>query len=354
MFNEYIRSLVLPWQESRGTDDDVVLDSRIRLARNMKNRAFPERASAEDKAVVCEAARACIPGLNKLGKGQYEALSVNDMSDENRDLAAARRIITPTLAKKGEGKLLFLRQDAAASLAVNETDHFVINTIVSGSNVRQAASEAFAVDNVLEGQTELAFHEDFGYLTSMPAMTGTGLFIGVSLHLPGLIAAKKLRRIMQGITKFGFGFSGVYSGRSTHVGNVFRVVNQMTLGISEEDLLDRAETVVGHIIEEERECRRALREEKSDLFFDRLYRSYGVLTQARLMEQEEALNLLSDFRLAVTSGLIDADLQTYAAMVTAVDSAYVSLRRFNDEDPEEKERARLLRSLIKKYVRREP
>lgn len=100
MFNEYIRSLVLPWQESRGTDDDVVLDSRIRLARNMKNRAFPERASAEDKAVVCEAARACIPGLNKLGKGQYEALSVNDMSDENRDLAAARRIITPTLAKK--------------------------------------------------------------------------------------------------------------------------------------------------------------------------------------------------------------------------------------------------------------
>ena len=191
-------------------------------------------------------------------------------------------------------------------------------------------------------------------MTSMPAMTGTGLFIGVSLHLPGLIAAKKLRRIMQGITKFGFGFSGVYSGRSTHVGNVFRVVNQMTLGISEEDLLDRAETVVGHIIEEERECRRALREEKSDLFFDRLYRSYGVLTQARLMEQEEALNLLSDFRLAVTSGLIDADLQTYAAMVTAVDSAYVSLRRFNDEDSEEKERARLLRSLIKKYVRREP
>ena len=153
MFNEYIRSLVLPWQESRGTDDDVVLDSRIRLARNMKNRAFPERASVEDKAVVCEAARACIPGLNELGKGQYEALSVNDMSDENRDLAAARRIITPTLAKKGEGKLLFLRQDAAASLAVNETDHFVINTIVSGSNVRQAASEAFAVDNVLEGQT---------------------------------------------------------------------------------------------------------------------------------------------------------------------------------------------------------
>ena len=128
----------------------------------------------------------------------------------------------------------------------------------------------------------------------------------------------------------------------------------MTLGISEEDLLDRAETVVGHIIEEERECRRALREEKSDLFLDRLYRSYGVLTQARLMEQEEALNLLSDFRLAVTSGLIDADLQTYAAMVTAVDSAYVSLRRFNDGDPEEKERARLLRSLIKKYVRREP
>ena len=119
MFNEYIRSLVLPWQESRGTDDDVVLDSRIRLARNMKNRAFPERASAEDKVAVCEAARACIPGLNELGKGQYEALSVNDMSDENRDLAVARRIITPTLAKKGEGKLLFLRQDAAASLAVN-------------------------------------------------------------------------------------------------------------------------------------------------------------------------------------------------------------------------------------------
>ena len=108
MFNEYIRSLVLPWQESRGTDDDVVLDSRIRLARNMKNRAFPERASAEDKAVVCEAARACIPGLNELGKGQYEALSVNDMSDENRDFGGSTQDHNAySCKKKGKASCYF-------------------------------------------------------------------------------------------------------------------------------------------------------------------------------------------------------------------------------------------------------
>lgn len=349
MFKDCIASTLLPWQQGSGADNDVVLDSRVRLVRNLREYRFPNRASKAELGAAETAVVAAVPRLDAISAGEYECIKMPALTNAERELTATKHFISAALMNVPEHRAVIVREDGAVSVMVNEADHIVVQTAAAGFTVQKAADDALRVDDALEETLNYAFHEEFGYLTASPSMAGTGFLAGVTLHLPGLAAMKRLHRITQGITKFGFVFMGVYSSRNTYIGNVFQITNQVTLGVTEEDIVTQLKKIVAHIIQEERACRALLQANEPDTVRDRLLRSYGLLSQAWLMEHEEALNLLSDFQLATTMGLIKAKPHAYTALAAVCEPAYIRAVGKSGLGEEAKVRARLLRDTLQEY-----
>ncbi len=319
----WMTSPLSPWQTGSGSFADVVVDSRIRLSRNLKNYVFPSRASEEELAAVCQAGKSRLPALNMLGRGDYAYISLSDIPAAEQEVLAARHIASAALIAKPKHRALLVREDGAASILLNEADHFCIQTAAPGFQLDSVWEDASQIDDTLESHLNIAFHDEFGYLTSSPFLTGTGLIAGVTLHVPALVVMKRLNRIIQGITKFGFTVCGVYGDRSEPIGHVFQITNQITLGITEHDVLEQLDKIVRQVVQEERNCRRLLRQHHEDALKDTFCRAEGLLRYAYLMKEEEALRLAGDLRFAVSEGEAPYKLQVYDAITTVSTSAFL-------------------------------
>ncbi len=350
MIKEMVGAVLLPWQHDPTMDGDIVLDSRVRLARNIKQHLFPARASAEELQAVTAEVSKSLPQLDAACRCGFEYTALENLTRTERELAAAKRFISGAFVDEPENRGLAIREDGAAALMVNGADHLVIRTVGNGFALHKAAYDAFRIDDALEEKLDFAFHEDFGYLTSVPSLTGTGFSAGVTLHLPALAAMNRLRRITQDITKFGFVFGGLYSSRNMYVGNIFQISNQVTLGVTEKDIISRLEEIVTHVVKEERECRTLLLKNEPDTLHDRLMRSYGLLSQAWLVDYEEALSLLSDVQLAAALGYLSLRTHAYAALMSVSEPAYIHAAGGGVLDTEEKVRARILQHTLREYL----
>jgi len=296
----------LNWLEASGPHSDIVLSTRMRLARNLQGHAFAGRVRDVEREQIFEEVRGAFErSLIKDGI----ALDLAALTPLSRRVLLERHLISRELAGDGEvgpvrGSGLFVGPRDGLGVMVNEEDHLRLQVFVSGLRLREAYQRIDRLDEDLGALLAFAYHQEFGYLTSCPTNVGTGLRASILIHLPGLVLTKEIGRILQGITQVGLTFRGLYGEGSEVVGNFFQVSNQTTLGKSEEDLIEHLDKIIGQVIQYELRARRVLMRDAPAVIEDKIWRAYGLLRYARTLTFEEVMNLLSGVRLGVSMNLL--------------------------------------------------
>lgn len=294
------------WLDASGSNADVVISTRMRLARNVSGYAFTGRARDSERLRMLAQVRDALSGVDSLRDSVL--LRLDQLGQTERQLLHERHLVSKELAGLDAqhplrtGAAVFLGD--SAGLLVNEEDHLRLQALRSGFAVPDAFEAVSRLDRVLGAQVPYSFHREFGYLTACPTNAGTGLRASVLIHLPGLVLTKEIAKVLAGLQQMGLTYRGLYGEGSEVVGNFFQLSNQTTLGRTEEELQDFLVRVVRHVIEREEEARRVLVREAGYIIEDKLWRAYGTLRYARSLTFDEAMNFLSGVRLAVGLKLI--------------------------------------------------
>ncbi len=289
------------WLDASGENADIVLSTRIRLARNLEGFAFTGRARDGERLRILSQVSEATSSVPSMAHSVL--VRVDELSLDDRLLLHERHLVSKELA--GLDPQHPVRPAAAVFLSgdvgvmVNEEDHLRIQALQSGFELSEAYAAAERLDREIGRQVPFAFHSEFGYLTACPTNTGTGMRASVLIHLPGLVLTKEIGKVLAGLQQMGLTYRGLYGEGSEVVGNFFQISNQTTLGKSEDDLLDHLMRVVRHVIEREEEARRVLLRDAGYIIEDKLWRAYGTLRYARSLTFDEAMNYLSGVRLAV-------------------------------------------------------
>ena len=297
----------IEWLESDGPMADIVLSTRIRLARNLRDYRFGLRAQPTDRGEILDRARTAAAQTEVLGDGTVMLMA--NLSDPSRRLLLERHVVSRELIGE-EGNpvpghaALLLAAGETLGMMVNEEDHLRLQCLVSGFRLREAWRRVDRLDEELSSRLPFAYHPEFGFLTSCPTNVGTGLRASVLVHLPGLVLTQEITRVLQGITQVGLTFRGLHGEGSEVVGNFFQISNQTTLGKPEEELIDHLHKIVLHVIEYERRARTILMRDAPTVIEDKVWRAYGLLRYAHSISFEELMNLLSGVRLGVGLKLI--------------------------------------------------
>ncbi len=287
-------------------EQDVAVLSRIRLARNYRDMSFQGMMSEDDSELLISRARAAV-----MSGGQADAFRLQRMSDltgDERQQLLDRFQISNDLMKYADTAAVMLSKGESISIMVGEEDHIRVFGLLPGLQVERAADLAFTADGWLEKGGEYAFDSQFGYLTACPTNAGTGMRGFVILHLPALRAAGQVGRVVQEIAKLGLTLRGLYSEGNEADGNLYQLSNHASLGRTEEDVLHSLMAAARQIIEIERGVRERILAQDELALSDRLFRSIGVLRNARLMNDKEWMQRWSDLRLSTVIGLVDVSL----------------------------------------------
>jgi protein arginine kinase len=299
-----IHSFLIPPAESarrKGPHDRIVMSSRVRLARNVKDAAFPGWAKKPERVRVLDLIRPAIEGLPEM-KGAFSE-SMDSLSSLDKQILVERHLISREHAAKSAGSGLVLNRDETLCFMINEEDHLRMQALRPGLQLRQAWMAIDQADSALEKKLEYAFTSELGYLTACPTNIGTGIRVSAMLHLPGLVLAEQINPIIQSVNKLGLAVRGLYGEGTEALGNVFQVSNQMTLGETEGAIVERLEKVLAQIIEHEENARASLLEKKPKMVYNHIGRAYGILANAHSISSKETMNLLSLMRLGVDVGL---------------------------------------------------
>ena len=305
--DDAVRDRGLDWLAGGGPDHEVVLSTRVRLARNLQGFPFSIRAGVDDRQRVLARVRGALDGSTSLI--EPELLEMESLSSGERRLLLERHLVSRDLIGDPEeeappGAALVLEGQRALGLMINEEDHLRLQTLLNGLQLVQAWQEVDRLDEELGGRLPYAFHHEFGFLTSCPTNVGTGLRASVLIHLPGLVLTKEIRKVLQGISQVGLTYRGLYGEGSEVVGNFFQISNQTTLGKTEEELIDHLARIVGQVIQYEKQARAILLREAPTVLEDKVGRAYGILSHAYTLPFDEMMNLISGLRLGLTLKLL--------------------------------------------------
>jgi protein arginine kinase len=292
------------WMDGQGPDGEIVLSSRIRLARNVCELPFPYLASDSQTEEVARQVQEASEALAE-GLGDMHFLRIQDIEPLERQVLVEKHLISPLLIKEPHNSAVLMRRDEAVSIMVNEEDHLRIQCLLPGLQLEKALEEANRCDDLLESRLDYAYDEQWGFLTACPTNVGTGLRASVMIHLPALVLTKQINRVLSAIAQVGLAVRGMYGEGSEAVGNLVQISNQITLGQSEDEIVKNLHGVTRQIVEQEAQARQILLNEGRDRISDRVNRAFGVLSHARLMSSQEAIGLLSDVRLGIDLGLIE-------------------------------------------------
>jgi protein arginine kinase len=295
--------LIPPAETARrkGPHDRIVMSSRVRLARNIKDAAFPGWAKKPERIRVLDTIRPAVERLPEMKEAFSQ--SMDNLSTLDKQILVERHLISREHAAKSAGSGLVLNRDETLCVMINEEDHMRMQALRPGLQLRQAWTAIDSIDSDLEKKLDYAFSGDFGYLTACPTNIGTGIRVSAMLHLPGLVLAEQINPIIQSVNKLGLAVRGLYGEGTEALGNVFQVSNQMTLGESESAIVERLEKVLAQIIEHEENARATLLEKKAKMVYNHIGRAYGILANAHSISSKETMNLLSLMRLGVDVGL---------------------------------------------------
>jgi len=297
----------LDWLDASEEHADVVLSTRVRLARNLQGHAYGPRARVNDREAVLGLVKGVVENSEALKR--YRVADLPEMKHRSRQILLERRLASRELIgspKKGpvNGAAVVLGPGDPLSIMVNEEDHLRIQGLQSGLRLGDIWHNVDGLDEELGQDLPYAFHNEFGFLTSCPTNVGTGLRASVLMHLPGLVLTKEINKVLQGLGQVGLTFRGLYGEGSEVVGNFFQVSNQRTLGKTEEDLIEHLEKVVRQVIRYESQARQVLMRDAAQVTEDKIWRAYGLLRYSRSLSFEELMNLLSGVRLGVSLKLL--------------------------------------------------
>jgi protein arginine kinase len=285
------------WLDGSGPSADIVLSTRVRLARNLTDAPFTHRAREEQLARIYSTVQGAVRSVAQLR--DMVSFAMRDLAPLDRQFLVERHLISNDLADNGRVRGLLVMPDESMSAMVNEEDHIRLQALASGFQLRAAWDAVNTVDDELGGNLDYAFSEDLGYLTACPTNAGTGMRASVLIHLPSLVLTKQIGRVLQGIAQVGLAVRGFYGEGSQIMGNFFQISNQTTLGQSEKETIESLERVTRQIIEYEQRAREELLKDARVQIEDKIWRAYGALRHSRVISSQEVINLSSAVRFGV-------------------------------------------------------
>ncbi len=289
------------WLRGSGPESDIVMCSRIRLARNLATYPFINRASRAEKADIEREFKAALADSG----ADLAYLDVQSLSPLDRQFLVERQLISREHSNTEGPRGVAIGPEENVSVMVNEEDHLRIQVMHSGLSLTDVWERINRLDDHLEEFLTYAFSPQLGYLTACPTNVGTGIRVGVMLHLPALVQTKQIDKVFRALHKINLAVRGLYGEGTQAFGDFYQISNQQTLGRSEVDLIKNLSDVIPQIITYERQARKALVEERRQVLHDKVSRAYGVLKTAHTISSEETMHLLSDVRMGINLGLID-------------------------------------------------
>ncbi len=292
------------WMLGPETHPQVVVSSRIRLARNLADAPFPGKASADDRRRVLERV---FPALEYLPEMRDAfAHPLDELTAVEKKVLVERHLISREQAGNASGSGVVINRQQSLSIMVNEEDHLRMQAMFPGLALRPAHAALDGVDTALEEKLDFAYDDELGYLTSCPSNVGTGLRASVMVHLPGLVLSDQINKVVTAVNKIGLAVRGLFGEGSEAQSNLFQVSNQTTLGEPESVIIERLSKVIEQVISSELNARIKLVEDRPESLCDPIGRAYGILRHSRTIDTKEALNHLSMLRLGMDLGFLPA------------------------------------------------
>jgi len=327
------------WLRGTGPESDVVMSTRIRLARNLAEFPFSTRADDSTKTRIEEQVRAVLETL-AIPK-RLEFVNVSALDSVTRQFLVERQLISRELAEGDGPRGVAFSRSEDVSVMINEEDHLRLQVLRSGLDLDECWNEIDRLDDAVEEQLAYAFHENYGYLTACPTNVGTGIRVSVMLHLPALVQTREIQKVFHSLQKINLAVRGLYGEGSQAMGDFYQISNQYTLGVSEMQVLDKIRSVVPRILTYERRAREAMLEEKREALHDQISRAVGILRSAQTISSEETMHLLSSVRMGVNLGLIDdIPIQTLNELFIQTQPAHLQKLRHETLDSSERNKAR--------------
>jgi protein arginine kinase len=336
------------WLRASGAEVDIVMSSRIRLARNLAAFPFTNRASAYQKADMEGLLRERVTKLDLESKLNYVNLVA--LSPLDRQFLIERQLISREIANADGPRGVAFDERETASVMINEEDQLRLQVMRSGLSLDDAWQQIDKLDDLIEERVTYAFSEEFGYLTACPTNVGTGMRASVLLHLPALGWTKQIEKVFRALQKINLAVRGLYGEGSRASGDFYQISNQVTLGKSESTILSEIREVIPEIIKYERNARNTLVRENRQALQDRVSRAFGTLRSATMMTSEETMDLLSIVRLGVHLALLeDLTISTVNELFLNTQPAHLQKIMGNALDGEERNaaRARYLRTRLR-------
>ena len=335
------------WYETPAPHDDIVLSSRIRLARNLSDFPFESRMTDEQRGQLAQKVRTALEGFPAAG-APLRFVEMDAISPIRRYAMVERHEVSREFVKDPAHRVLGVSEDESVSIMINEEDHLRIQVMASGLNLSGAYQLCSQIDDAIDAKVDYAFHEKLGYLTTCPTNLGTGLRASVMIHLPALEQNGMMNQLVATVNKLGLTIRGTYGEGSKVLGSIYQISNQITLGITETDAIQNLESIVLQVIESEKHAREALKAEPHRLE-DAVCRSLGVLRYARMLTSQEFFEEASKVRLGVSMGIIrDVEIPRLNRLMTLTGSASVCDREGRELTPEERDLTRA--GIVRAYL----
>jgi protein arginine kinase len=337
------------WLSGTGPEADIVISSRVRLARNLADYPFMNRATPQDreniKKILRDRVLEVVPQTNVL------CVEVDKLEKIDCQFLVERHLISRELAEIQGARAAVIDTAEKFSLMINEEDHLRMQAMQSGLNLQSVWEQINRIDDAMDAKVTYAFHDKYGYLTACPTNVGTGLRVSVMLHLPALVITRQIDKVFRSLQKISLAVRGLYGEGSQAMGDFYQISNQITLGRSETDLVKQVGDIVPVIIDYERQAREFLIKESHENLHDRVSRAYGILRTAQTISSEETMHLLSSVRMGVNLGLIrDLAIPTVNELFLRTQPAHLQKLTGGELDTSDRniERARFLRKLLNK------
>jgi len=324
------------WMRGSGPHSDIVMTSRVRLARNLRNYPFPGWSQEKQRQDLLQLARPFVEALPEMKDGYSEEYAT--LSKIKKQVLVERHLISREHAARSSGCAVVVDRKQSVSIMINEEDHFRMQGIRPGLSLRAAFEAIDRVDTELEEKLPYAFDSKLGYLTACPTNLGTGMRASVMVHLPGLVLTDQVSQVMKAVTKIGLAVRGLYGEGTEALGNLFQISNQKTLGEKESDIISEIETVVQGVLKSEEQARVRLREDHFTMLSDQVGRAYAILRHAHILNSKEALNLLSMLRLGADLDIVpQCDRSILDMLLLEIQPAHLQMRAGRELSPEDRD-----------------
>jgi len=337
------------WLRGIGPNSDIIISSRIRLARNLQGRPFPHwanKAQSEENAAAISVAAQKVDLLKN-----NTIFKLSEMDNVDKQFLVERHLMSRELASKADSKAVIIDNDEIISIMVNEEDHLRMQVMKSGFDLLDAWEVMNRIDDLLSKELCFAFSADLGYLTACPTNTGTGMRGSVMLHLPALVMVRTIDKVLAAISKLSFTTRGLYGEGTQAIGNFFQISNQVALGHNEDEIISNINGLIRQVIEHEEQARDLLLKQQKTYLEDRVWRAFGTLKSAFVISSQETTEMLSMVRLGQDLGIIkDIDRRTINELFILTQPAHLQKlegRKLNTQERDIK-RAAILRSKLVK------